>query len=220
MSDPHPLKRSAPWLVVAVVFLIAIFCGLYLWYRTITLPEAALERAREIAAEFQRKLQFTPEIRVNARTITIQDTPVFQLVTMERNALVRYQWIHTWLHSTKNIEIAAIFTARAGFDLRKPFSIQLNASGQATEVSLPPAQILSLGFTDMQILTDTDGMWNKLTTEDRQQAFLGLEAEARRQFEASSLQAEAQREGEKRIRELLGPPQTTRISFEASREKK
>jgi len=235
MPDPHSLeptgsnpleqtRRSSAWrwvwLTVALAFLAALACGGYLWYRTITLPDRAWHKTQEIVAVFAQKLHFTPEVHIDAKTVFTQDTPVFQLVTMTRHSLVRYHWDHTWLGSTKQLEIAAIFTAQAGFDLRAPFRIRLDSRTGQVKIDLPPPAILSMGFTDVQVLSDEDGYWNKLTADERQQAFHALEAEARRQFEASSLLNEARLEGEKRVRALLAPSNPSEITFAPPPEKK
>ena len=56
---------------------------------------------------------------------------------------------------------------------------------------------------DVRVLQDEDGLWNKLTPQDREQAFRALEEKARGKFAELKLLPEARIEGEKRIRELL-----------------
>ncbi len=60
-------------------------------------------------------------------------------------------------------------------------------------------------MSDVSIPRDEDGFWNKLTQEDREQAFRELEEAARRQFAESDLVAAASREGEVRVRDLIPP---------------
>jgi hypothetical protein len=135
--------------------------------------------------------------------VVAASTPVAELVVLEKKALVRHSWSQTWLHSTKNFEIEATFTAKAGFDLSEPFRINIDPVTYNIETNLPSPRILSLGMSDVRVLRDEDGLWNKLTAEDRQQAFQALEKQAKRQFADSPLLAETRLEAEKRLREIL-----------------
>ena len=56
---------------------------------------------------------------------------------------------------------------------------------------------------DVRVLQDEDGLWNRLTAQDREQAFRALEEKARKTFAESNLLPEARLEAEKRIRELI-----------------
>lgn len=117
--------------------------------------------------------------------------------------LVRHRWTHTWLHSTKHLELEATFTAKAGFDLTEPFRINIDPRSGSISAELPPPKLLSLGMSDVRVLRDEDGLWNKLTVEDRQVAFRALEEKARQRFAESSFLAEARMEAEKQVRALL-----------------
>ena len=60
---------------------------------------------------------------------------------------------------------------------------------------LPPPKLLSLGMSDVRVLQDEDGFWNKLTAEDRQTAFRALEDKARKKIANSKLLPEARLRG-------------------------
>jgi len=123
-------------------------------------------------------------------------------VTAERAALVRHRVDETWLHSTKTFEIEATFTARAGFNLRDSFSINIPKGGRTAEIALPRAKILSLAMSDLKILRDEDGLWNKLTAKDREKAIRALERNAKAEFSKSDLLASARSTAESQIREI------------------
>ena len=159
--------------------------------------------AESIAAGFDRTLNFTPQISVDSVVIISANAPVLELVTLQKQALVRRRWTHTWLHSTKNLELEATFTAKAGFDLRDPIRINIDPRTRFVSADLPPPKLLSLGMGDVRVLQDEDGLWNKLTARDREQAFHALEEKAHKMFADSNLLAEAKLDAEKRIRELI-----------------
>jgi hypothetical protein len=187
---------AAALVTLAITMLLA-------WRTTVSVTEESRRLAATIAAEFDRALKITPEVRVNSIVVVSPSAPIAELVVLEKKAVVRHTWSQTWLHSTKRLEIEATFTAKAGFDLTEPFRIHVDPVTSNVEANLPSPKILSLGMSDVRVLTDEDGLWNKLTPEDRTAAFQALEKQARRQFADSPLLAETVDEAKKRIRDII-----------------
>jgi len=211
MPDSYPLKpRPSGWLIALCLLVLAVvlFVGA-IWWESVRLANEARDTARSVAAEFQKAFNFTPEVRVNTRVIVAATTPALELVTVQKQMVVTQALSDTWLHSTKNFEIEAVFTARAGFDLTAPFRLQINSHTHAVSMELPPPKLLSLSMGDIRILRDEDGLWNKITSADREQAMRNLEQKAREQFLQTALLKEARQEGEKRLKGLLGGNQVT-----------
>jgi len=212
MPDPNSLEPQdgrkfgclgvLGW-VIAAAALTVVLTLLLFWRMGAEITQEARRMAESIAADFDRTLKFTPQISVDSVVIIAANAPVLELVTVQKQALVRSRWTHTWLHSTKNFELEATFTAKAGFDLTEPFHINIDPRTRSVTADLPPPKLLSLGMSDIRVLEDEDGLWNKLTAEDRQLAFRVLEEKARKTFAESSLLPEARIEAEKRIRELI-----------------
>jgi hypothetical protein len=212
MPDPDSLKPDTPkkfgflsvlgWVIAAAAVTIALTFLLF-WRMTAEITEDARQMAASIAAGFDQALQFTPQISVDSMVIVAANSPVLELVTLQKQALVRHRWSHSWLYSTKKLEIEATFTARAGLDLRDPIRINIDPRTRFVSADLPPPKLLSLGMGDVRVLQDEDGLWNRLTAEDRQQAFRALDEKARETFAKSNLLPEARLEAEKRIRELI-----------------
>ena len=191
------------WVIIAAALLTMAFTAVLFWRMGTEVTDSAKQAAQAIASEFQKKLNLTPEVRVDSVLVIEASTPLLELVTLQKQALVRHRYSHTWMHSTKVFEVEATFTAKAGFDLKEPFRIQIDPRTQNVGAEFPPPKLLSLGMSEVKVLNDEDGMWNKLTVEDRQKAFAELEAKAREEFLSSSLLVEARIETERRIRELL-----------------
>jgi Protein of unknown function (DUF4230) len=212
MPDPNSLKPQGVgrfgclsilgWVIAAAALTVALTLLLF-WRMSLEITQDSRRMAESIAAGFDRALNFTPQISVDSVVIIAANAPVLELVTVQKQALVRTRWTHTWLHSTKNLELEATFTARAGFDLRDPIRINIDPRTRFVSADLPPPQLLSLGMGDVRVLQDEDGLWNKLTAQDREQAFRVLEEKARKIFTESNLLAEARLEAEKRVRELI-----------------
>lgn len=204
MSNDDSLTKRKKWrtgclaLCVVVIALAVTGAGILGWRAW-----QAAERALHIAERFQQALNFTPEIRVNSRVVVTGTTPILELATVEKQAVVRHSWSETWLHSTKTMEVEATFTARAGFDLQRHFQITLDTRTHTMSAQLPPAKILSIGMSDIRILKDEDGLWNKLSAPDREEALRTLQSKAQQEFRQTHILLEARLEGEKRVRELL-----------------
>lgn len=161
----------------------------------------AFQQARELRAKWEKVLNFTPEIQIDSRVVIAANVPKFEVVTVQKQAVLRYAWSHSWLHSTKVFDIEATFTARAGYDFGNFSHINIDSRKGSITIQLPNPKILTIGMGDVKILADEDGLWNRLTPEDRREAFRELEKEARKNFEASDLLEAARMEMEKRVRQ-------------------
>ncbi|MET0252509.1 MAG: DUF4230 domain-containing protein [Terrimicrobiaceae bacterium] len=190
------------WVVAAAALTIALTLLLF-WRMSAEITQDARRMAESIAASFDRTLKFTPQISVDSVVIVSANAPVLELVTVQKQSLVRSRWTHTWLHSTKNLELEATFTAKAGFDLTEPFRINIDPRTRAVGADFPPPKLLSLAMSNVRVLQDEDGLWNKLTAGDRELAFRTLEEKARKTVAESNLLSEARLEAEKRVRELI-----------------
>ena len=212
MSDRNSLTRPPPekfgclrvagWVALAATLSTGLSLLMF-WRMTLEITQESRRIAESIAAGFEKALNFTPQISVDSLVVVAANSPVLELVTLQKQALVRGRWTHTWLYSTKNVELEAVFTARAGFDLSDPIRINIDPRTRFVAADLPAPKLLSLGMGDVRVLQDEDGLWNKLTAKDREEAFRSLEEKARELFAKSNLLPEARIEGEKRIRQLI-----------------
>ncbi len=162
----------------------------------------------DIADRFESAFNVRPEVRVDGLVIIEAKTPVLELATASRSIVVRHRWTHTHLYSTKVMEIEAPFTAKAGFNLEEPFRIRIDPHTRIVSSELPKPEILSTEMGEIKILRDEDGLWNKLTAADREEAFRALRFQADKQFDATALLNEARQEAETRIRGLLDSTST------------
>ena len=105
--------------------------------------------------------------------------------------------------STKTVEIRGNFTVKAGFDLREPFTINITRYGLAIQASLPEPRILSLEMKTYKIIRDENGWWNRVTDQDREEAFYRLRTTGRKAVQDSGILEEARGTAEERIREIV-----------------
>lgn len=179
---------------------------------------ASKSAAIDIANLVMNTIQVRPKVVVNHRTVVEQQSAVLQLVTVERKLTERQRIDDSWLQSTKTLEVEADFIVRAGFDLEKPFVIQVDHSGSALRVTLPPAEILTVDLSDVRFLRDEDGYWNKLTAEDREKALRDSRAQVESQARKSGLTQQARVLAEKRLTDLLTSGGRT-VTFEPEKSK-
>ncbi len=105
--------------------------------------------------------------------------------------------------STKAVEIRGSFTVKAGFDLREPFTINITRYGLAIQASLPEPRILSLEMITYKIIKDENGWWNRISDQDREEAFYRLRTAALNAVQDSGILEEAKATAEERIREIV-----------------
>jgi hypothetical protein len=163
------------------------------------LAQSAGEIANQVAAAFQVR----PKVVVARKTLVEQQADVLKLVTPEQSLTERERLDESWLHSTKSLEVEADFVVRAGFDLAKPFVVEIEERTGALRVTLPPAEILSTELRDVRFVKDEDGWWNRLTADDRESALRDLRLRAGLRARESDLLAKARASAEKRLTALL-----------------
>jgi hypothetical protein len=171
------------------------------------------ELCKRIAEDVSKALQFTPQVQiVNGPIVVEKTTPITELATAKQQFTHSYSWSESWMGSTKTIEMEGTFIARAGVDLRKPFSLVVDQANKAVEVRMPAPELLSVEIVKYKIITDEDGWWNKLSAKDRQDALNSLLASARMKELDSGILLEAQRSLEQTLDTLLrkqGAPSIT-----------
>lgn len=169
----------------------------------IVLVKAPSDLARNTAEGIRQFFNFTPQVRINQTVVIEQNIPVLEVATVSRSLFVDHTWSHTWLGSTKTLELQGSFTAKAGFDLHEPFHIVIERSPLRVVAELPHPKILSLQMDSYRVVKDDDGWWNRISDRDREQAIQDLQTLARRKVEASGILTEAQATAEDRIREVV-----------------
>lgn len=189
---------------VVVLFVVAAF--VVRWF-VVEAPASGAERAigiaKAVAADVSKALQFQPTVVVNNRTVVQQDAAVAKLVTIERPITETHSYEHSWLGSTKRIDVEGHFMLRAGFDLSKPFVIRVDPETGKIIANLPPAEVLSVELTDLRILRDDDGWINQLTAGDREAAIDTLRDRATLHAMESDLLEEARLSVERRLQTIL-----------------
>ncbi len=190
-------------LVLFIILLIVLSSTAYIILVMIPsrLAQQSYEGAKQIGRDIAKVFHVTPEVTVHNTVVLQQQTPILELATLSQKFQHRYDWTNTWLGSTKKINIEGTFEAKAGFDLRKKFSIQID--GNKAVVTLPKPELLSMEFLGDVSFSDENGVWNWVQPEDRARAMNAFTRDARRYGEQSNFVRQSQQEMEKKLKEIL-----------------
>ena len=191
--------------ILGVSALVLLAAGSVLVYVFLYVPLVKLpaELAQSTAEGFQRLFNITPRVMIEETVVIEQNAPILELAVSSRSVMVDHSWSHTWLGSTKKLHLRGTFTAKAGFDLRRPFTVHIERSPLSVVAELPPAELLSVEMDSYWVVQDESGWWNRIADSDRQEAVRTLHRLAHEKAEESGLLEEARTSAAERIRELV-----------------
>lgn len=192
-------RKAATYLIAAGIGLLLVTAALY-----ILLVRIPADLASTIAQGVSETFHFTPRVTINETVVIEQTTPIFEIATAARDLSVEYSWSHHWLGSTKSIALRGTFTAKAGFDLQEPFTLDITRYPLKVDANMPEPRILSIQMNSYDILHDESGWWNRISDDDRERAVRELQRVAREKAENSGILAEVRSTVEQRIKEIVG----------------
>ena len=103
----------------------------------------------------------------------------------------------------KKLTAEATYRLKAGFDLRKPFSVEIDPVTHALHAAMPHAKILSVEQVGDLIYHGEDATLNRVTDDERVQILSNLNATAHDAAEKSSLKTEAEQQVAQRLKEIM-----------------
>ena len=186
-----------------ILFIIAAALLLVALSMYIVLVKIPTDLASNIAHGMKELLNFTPQVRINEHVVIEQSVPVAELATISRDLSVDYIWSHQWLGSTKTLTLRGTFTAKAGFDLHEPFTVDIQKFPLKVRATMPHPKILSIQMNSYNVVRDEDGWWNKFSASDRENAVQELQRVAREKAENSGILDETRSSVEQRIKEIV-----------------
>jgi hypothetical protein len=178
----------------------------------------AYDLAKRIGSDLDQVIHFRPKITTGGTTVIEPSQGIAELSLLEESFDHTYSWEQTWLNSTKRLKLKGHFVAKVGYDLTKPHSIDVSADGRSIRATMPPAQINSVEQTHVEFVQDEDGIWNKITPQERQNATNALLAEAKRSLDRPGLLSKANDELKRRLEGVVrkNAPTASLITLPAS----
>jgi hypothetical protein len=199
-------------LIVAAT-IVVIFLRLETWpARTARQSTAELERlGKDLRAAFIDIAHLQPRITINDRIYMEQTIPVSELVVVSRRIEVEHELLHTWVGSSKRVKLHGTFIAKAGFDLRKGLSIDIQPD--QIIVQLPHPQILGVEQQQIDVLAFENGLWNRISGQDVQSELSVLPDLAWKKAAATGLPIEAEHTLQKELEQRIHTAQPLRLIF-------
>jgi hypothetical protein len=217
LSGAEKEKKKSPWLVIILcLFLFGILAVLgflaYGAYSIYALPGKVAKEVRtragsslqdlrllgeSVSERLRGALKFSPTVVVGDRVVVNGFSNVAHWVLNEAEFTQERQFSHTFLGSTKRLEISGDFRSRAGINLARESHIEM--SPEKITVVLPRPEVLSVELRNLDFVQDRDGLWNRIQPEEREFHVNQLVAKARETADAMHPPEQL----EKRVREML-----------------
>lgn len=171
-----------------------------------------LEVGRAVAGALERVLMVRPRVIIHEKTVVEQQASVAKLALLERDFSVSRDMQNTFLRSTKRLSLRGRFKASVGFDLGRNFTVDV--AEDRVIVTVPEPEILTVAMVDYQVEEDRDGLWNKITAQDREGAMRELLDAAKQKAAELDLPRAAEEELRKRIASVAATMPTTVVQLE------
>jgi len=196
-----------PYLGICLV-LITMAAILFFALRSCT--AAADQTIDHVRDAFKEVLSVQPQVTVNQRVVLTQTAPIAELAVVTKEELVTLDFNeHLEVLSMqiplteKKLTAEATYRLKAGFDLREPFSVEVDPVTHLLHADMPHAKILSVEQIGDLVYHGEDAVLNRVTDEERAQILSSLNTAAHEAAESSSLKADAEQQVTARLNELM-----------------
>jgi hypothetical protein len=223
-EEDHPAPEKRPWrlgclLASVIVLLVLALLAAFIFYRLETWPGRTIDSSVTKLEQLGRKARDTfvelahlqPKVTVNNRVYLEQTTTVSELAVLARRIEVEHEMMHSWAGSTKRIKLHGTYLIKAGFDLRKKFTVDVRPD--EILIALPHAEILSVEQQQVEVLALENGLWNRISPGDIQSQLATLPEQARQK--AVGLPVEAEQTFTRQLLEKFRPEQPVHAIFPA-----
>jgi hypothetical protein len=180
------------------------------WFALRSCTAAADRTIDHVRDAFSEVLRVQPQVTVNQRVVLAQTAPIAELavvtkeelVTIGLNAHLEVLSLQIPLTEQK-ITAEATYRIKAGFDLREPFSVEIDPVTHEIHAAMPHARILSVEQVGNLIYHGEDAALNRITDDERTQILGNLNAAAHDAAEKSTLKNEAEQQVAQRLKEIM-----------------
>ncbi len=159
---------------------------------------------------FSEVLRVQPQIIVNQRVVLSQTAPIAEFAVVTKEELVT---LHFTEHlevlsfqiplTEKNLAAEATYRLKAGFDLKEPFSVEIDPANHQIHATMPHAKILSVEQIGDLTYHGANAWLNRITDDERTTILNDLNATAHNEAENSSLKMDAEKQVTQRLQDLL-----------------
>lgn len=166
--------------------------------------QETLDTAQRAAEAVKQVLHLTPEVTVTTYVVRQKNTDILELASTSKEFPLDYHYKTKFLGSEKFFDIKSDYIAKAGFDLRDKFTVQVDENTKKLRAFFPPPRLLSCQQKagSFKILRDQDGWLNGVTPEERQRCINEMNADAERKAIEMNILEEAKESVRKQLMEL------------------
>ena len=178
----------------------------FVYYRLETFPGRVRDAFAAVAG-------VQPKVTVNEQVIYEQTRPVLELAVLEREMVVERDTTSTWLGSTKHLRVRGVYRVKAGFDLGRSISVEIDGGwSQNVHVHLPPPRLLSVELEKLDVLSYDSGLWNHVHPEEFTQEVAALQIDARLKARQEGMMTEAKKTFTAQLQERIGPEHSLEVT--------
>lgn len=197
-TSAPPRRLGCVGLLLGLALIAAALAG-FVCYRIETFPARVREAFAAVAG-------VQPRVSVNEEVVYEESQSVLELAVVQREMVVERVTTSTWLGSTKRLRVRGVYRVKAGFDLKQPFSVDINGSwDQSVRVQMPPARLLSTELEKLDVLTVDNGLWNHVKPEEFADEVSALNIDARLKANEQGMIADAKKTFTDQLDEKIGP---------------
>lgn len=204
-ASQAPRSGGGPnWLALGAACTLVILAGGFVaWLLLIRPVEKAAGGLREAVASALQRIT-GQQVAIHSNTVTLQKANISELNLVQRRTQTITKLETTAFGSKATLILRGDFIVKAGFDLEKPFSIQVDEATGEVKADFPPAKITSVELKNYEVFFSDSGLLNKITPELHGLATQQMLAQARLDAEKSDIKADAEAQLHTRLRDLLG----------------
>jgi hypothetical protein len=195
------------YLGICLVLITAAGIGLFALHSCTAAVDQTIDHVRDAFGEV---LRVQPEVTVNQRVVLTQTAPIAELAVVTKEELVtigldeHLEVLSLQIPLTeKTLTAEATYRLKAGFDLKKPFSVEIDPVTHALHAAMPHAEILSVEQIGNLIYHGEDAILNRISDDERTQILSDLNAAAHDAAEKSTLKMDAERQVAQRLQEIM-----------------
>ena len=195
------------YLGICLILITAAALALFAVHSCTATVDRTIDHVRDA---FSQVLRVQPQVTVNQRIVLTQTAPIAELAVVTKEELVtiglnqHLEVLSVQIPLTeKKLTAEAAYRIKAGFDLREPFSVEIDPATHAVHAAMPHAKILSVEQVGDLVYHGEDATLNRITDEERTQVLANLNAAAHDAAEKSTLKAEAEQQISQRLNEII-----------------
>jgi hypothetical protein len=195
------------YLGICLILVTAAAIGLLALHSCTTAVDHTVSSVRDA---FNSVLSIQPRVTINQRVVLTQTAPIAELAVVTKEELIsigfneHLEVLSMQIPLTeKKLTAEAVYRIKAGFDLRKPFSVEIDPVTHALHATMPHATILSVEQVGDLTYHGEDATLNRVTDDERTQILSSLNTAAHDAAEKSGLKTEAEQQVTQRLNELM-----------------